>query len=226
MNDVLAQRREVRRELGVTSAVAIAGTLGALPIAASSGSDAPARINAVALLVWLAILAPAGGAFCTSSRVRLLPFAVTVPAAWLALVQLADAFAPRHLATPWWGAAVVAGLFLCGAALGELVPRPAAAAGALALLSAALIALPGVAGLAWSPRAAARLLELSPATWVCESAGLDWMRHPSVYDPVGSDRFERTAWSGALAGPLALVVGCAASWIAARVAVARRARSG
>ena len=62
-----------------------------------------------------------------------------------------------------------------------------------------------------APDRAALLLDISPATWAFEVAGVDWMRHPAVYEPAGTDWFSgsRRPWSGGVAGPLALVLGCA-----------------
>lgn len=62
-----------------------------------------------------------------------------------------------------------------------------------------------------SPERGARVLDLSPATWFFEVAGHDWMRHPAVYGPAGTDWFSgsRAPVDGALAGSLALVLGCA-----------------
>ncbi len=40
----------------------------------------------------------------------------------------------------------------------------------------------------WSPEVAARLLDVSPRSFVMEIAGFDWMRSETVYEPVGTDR--------------------------------------
>lgn len=214
--------RGIGRELGVSVALMLVGALGAWPIAVAPEA---ARAHSITLLVWLALVAPATGCACTAARVPLLPFAATIPAAWFALIALVEATSPRAMPTAAWAALAVAGLFCAGAALGRFVERAACGAGALALLAALLIALPGSLGIQWDPATASRLLDLSPATFVCECAGLDWMRHPSVYAPVGTDRFQREAWTAELAGPLALVVGCAALLIATRVTRSRRSRT-
>jgi hypothetical protein len=96
----------------------------------------------------------------------------------------------------------------------------------LLLVAALLAGLPGRGGALGAPLepALARLaLDLSPATLVLESAGVDWMRDPAVYDPVATDRFQRLPYRGALAGPLVLLVGCAlASLAGLRLRRARR----
>lgn len=220
--EVPALSRSVRRDLGISVALTLVGALGAWPIAVAP--EGP-RAHSITLLVWLALIAPAIGCACTSARVALLPFGVTIPVAWFALLALVEAFAPRALPSATWAALAIAGLFCLGAAIGRFVERLGLGAGVLALLAVLLVALPGNLGIQWNPSAASRLLDLSPATLVCECAGLDWMRHPSVYAPVGTDRFQREPWSGALAGPLALVVGCAALLIAARVSSSRPGRT-
>jgi len=91
-------------------------------------------------------------------------------------------------------------------------------AGAACFLAATVLlsALPGRAGLTRSspagrdPALAAALLDLSPLTLAAEAAGIDWMRHPAVYGPAGTDWFsDRRSPYGPLAGVAALVVGCA-----------------
>jgi hypothetical protein len=74
------------------------------------------------------------------------------------------------------------------------------------------------------PALAARLLDLSPVTLLAECSGLDWMRHPAVYAPAGAadiDPATRVAFSGALAGPIAFVVGCALATLGEGIGRAR-----
>jgi hypothetical protein len=61
-----------------------------------------------------------------------------------------------------------------------------------------------------SPDLGALVLDAAPATLLAESAGLDWMRHPNVYAPAGTDWFSdrRAPFDGTLAALVALVVGC------------------
>ena len=208
------------RDLSLTLAVAAGGCVGA------AGSAGPA--DPTALLIWLAIYAPAAGFLLGALGVRPWLFAPAAPGLWMVTLVLLDIAAQRDLPTPLWGALAWTGLFAAGLGLGRRgavargergqvsVParspaRALGGAGALLLLTAALVALPGKGGRArepWPPAAARALLDLSPATLVVESAGVDWMRHRAVYEPVRSDRFQRLPYRGALAGPLALVVGC------------------
>ena len=187
----------------VAAAVGVAGALAA-------GGDP------VSLLVWLALLAPAAGYLCGALGVGLLPFGLAAPGVWMVALVVLDGLSPGELPTPFWAALVWTGLFAGGAGAGRLGRRFAgdagwAGAGLLLLGATLLTALPGRGGAAdapWPPAAARVLLDLSPATLVVESAGVDWMRHPAVYDPAGTDRFQRPAYRGELAGPLALLVGC------------------
>lgn len=111
----------------------------------------------------------------------------------------------------------LSGLGLLGAGLGVWFPGRRGALACLLLLGAAgMVLAPSLGGLLgpapWSPEVAARLLRLSPATLVAESAGLDWLRHSSVYDPVGGDSMGPGLYRpwGSLAGALPGVVGFAA----------------
>jgi len=134
-------------------------------------------------------------------------------------------------ALAWFGArdvpnliaasAVLLGGLGLGVGLGALLgPRGAAAGSALVLVAVVgLAGLPVGGGLFPSPPAAQRpavgstLLDLSPLTWVLESAGVDWERHPAIYGPAGTDWFSgrRRAFQGAVLGPLALLVGALAA---------------
>jgi hypothetical protein len=73
-----------------------------------------------------------------------------------------------------------------------------------------------------APRAAALLLDASPATLLTECAGLDWMRHRATYHPAGTDWYSdlRAPYRGALASTSVFVLGCALAWV-----VRRRARA-
>ncbi|QDV07051.1 hypothetical protein Poly30_25700 [Planctomycetes bacterium Poly30] len=98
-------------------------------------------------------------------------------------------------------AAGLAALWLIGVALVPAHPGSFAVglARASALMVLALV-LDGAAsawGLfqespPWSPEVAARLLDFSPRAFTMEIAGFDWMRHPSVYESVGTDRISPT----------------------------------
>jgi len=134
-----------------------------------------------------------------------------------------------------WALAALLGLAAGGRAAASLTallgagrtgrPHGAAALGLL-VLGAGLHGLATRGGLGrapWPPQVAARALDLSPATLVAECAGLDWLRRPAIYNPAGADSIgptERAPYEPALAGGLALVLGCAL-WGAAASAARR-----
>lgn len=120
--------------------------------------------------------------------------------------------------------AVLSGLFLSGVALAPSGPEPSprlrAAIGRASLLVLLCWCTDGAAGgwgilrpvPPWSPEVAARLLDLSPMTLLMESAGVDWMRHPAIYEAAGTDRIGpglRSVFRGPVAGSATLLVGCA-----------------
>lgn len=222
MPGTVTKPRSLDARLGLALAIAASGALGALP-GSSSGADP------VALLAWLALWSAPAGFLCGAGGVPLWPWAAIVPAAWMGLVASVDGLSPRDLPQPAWAALAWTGLFAFGLGLGRLRPGNAiGGAGALLLLGALLAALPltGLLGAPLPPAVAARLLDLSPVTLLAECAGLDWMRHPALYDPAGTvdiDPSLRVAWRGTLAGPVAFVVGCAVAAVGERVARARAA---
>lgn len=205
-----------RAQLALLVACAAAGGLGLLP-------GAGGALDPVALLGWLALLAPAAGALCALRGLALFPFALAVPAAWLCLLIAAVAGAERVLPTPSWAACSVSGLFALGVALGRLAGARARTAG-LALflglvLSGAPLGLgllaPGAELARADPALAARLLDLSPLVLVFDCAGWDWPHaHPGVYASAGVEWFQRRPYPGILAGPGVLVVGCCLAWLA------------
>lgn len=196
------------RRLGLAASAA-AGALGLLPTA--SGAADP-----VALLAWLALLAPAAGYACGALGVRFLPYGLAVPGFWAGLVALADFGSARDLATPLWGLAAVAGGFGLGSFLGAWLGRPAAGAGSLLLAALCAVGAPVQGGLSrgesWGashPRLARALVEASPLVLVLECAGLDWTHaQPDVYRLSGVEWFPRRPYRGPLAGPVVLVLGC------------------
>jgi hypothetical protein len=226
--------KTVARDFAVPLAVAAAGALGAIP--SRSGSDP------VALVAWISIWSAAGGFLCASGGVRRLAFVALPPAAWMVLVAGVDAASPRDLPSAAWAALAWSGLFAGGFGVGRLAaptstPTSASTsdsgiAGAcvlflIAALLAALPILPGRLGAPLSPPVEARLLDLSPATLVEECAGLDWMRHPAIYDAAGSadiDPSLRLPYRGRLAGPITFVVGCLLAAIGEGIARARAKR--
>ncbi|MSR61469.1 MAG: hypothetical protein EXS08_03330 [Planctomycetes bacterium] len=215
-----------RGQLLVLGVCALAGALGEL--SGAGGAEDP-----LALLGWLAFLAPAGGALCAGARIALFPFGLCVPAAWMFLLTLSVARAARGPETPLWAACALAGLFALGWALGAHSAVPVRAAGVLFLVGLLLAGastgfgvLAGGAELARRhPHAAARLFELSPLVLVFDCAGLDWGHaQPEIYARSGVEWFQRRPYPGNLAGPTVLVVGCALAWLASRRGAAVPAR--
>ena len=160
----------------------------------------------LAHLAWLALVAPALGALAAAALPA--PLALALPLAWGVPLALAAAGAPP---TPWWGGCVVLGLYGLGFACGALRRADAPACAGLLLVATLALALAPARGAyarsPWPPSVARALLDLSPTALALEAAGVDWMRHAAVYEPVGSDRFERRGRRGSLAGPTLVLVG-------------------
>lgn len=178
------------------------GLLGLLPGAAGA-------LETRAWLGWLGLAAPALGTWLAGSGLAPAGL-VAVPLGWLALGALATGgVAP-------WAACVVLGAYGAGVALGRR--RGARASGAALAVTLVLAGAP--VGFGWlaggaelaragAPELAARLLDLSPLVLVFDCAGYDWVHaQPEVYARAGVEWFPRRPWSGNLAGPAVLVVGC------------------
>jgi hypothetical protein len=209
------------RDLALPLLAAAIGALGALP-GSRSGADP------VALLAWLAIWSAPAGYLCGAERVRFGALALVAPAVWMGLLAIVAGASTRVLPSPAWSALAWTGLYAAGFGLGRLAPvRPFPGVAVLFLLSALLAALPilgGTLGSPLPPAITARLVDLSPATLLEECAGLDWMRHPALYDAAGTadiDPSLRAPFRGPLAGPLAFVVGCAIAAAGEGIARAR-----
>ena len=209
------------REFAAPLAIAAAGALGAIP--GSRGGADP-----VALIAWLALVAAPAGFACGATSARHWALAAIPPAAWMGLVAIVDGLSTRDLPSPAWAALAWTGLYAAGHGAARLARRGGASGVAALFLAAALLAalpvLPGFLGTPWPPPIAARLLDLSPATLIAECAGLDWMRHPATYAPAGAadiDPATRVAYGGALAGPIAFVVGCALAVLGEGIARSR-----
>src|SRR5690606_38635826 len=142
---------------------------------------------------WLALVAAPlgalGGAAAVERRAVLLLTALP-PLAWTALLLFTarGEIGAARLPAPFLAAIAVAGLWTLGVGLGASFPARAGRTAALLVLATLLLALlpTGAGELArpWPPELAARLFELSPLTFVLERGGLDWLRHPAVYDPL------------------------------------------
>ena len=213
------------RELVSSLAIAATGALGLLVPGEPSETG-----RVIVLLGWLALLAPAAGAFVAARGTALWPLALVAPAVWMALVGVIDASSLHGLPTPAWAGVAWTGLYLSGFGIGCVQSgRPFAYAGALLFLATSLFALSGAFGFrvaGGGHELAAWLLDLSPVTLVVECAGIDWMRHPAIYDVAGDIPPDvRTAYRGILAGPCVLLVGLTFAIFGARRrrAVAERA---
>jgi hypothetical protein len=180
----------------------------------------PIQEDPVRAIAWLAIWAPAAGAVAQSfGRPGLL-----VPAGFVAWLISAP-FDHRISAI-----GAILGLTSLGWGLGTWFDVARARVfGVLLLLSATLAGLPSAggrgSGAAWPPEVAAVLLNLSPATLAAESAGVDWMTRPAVYEPVGADAIgpDLRVPYRRLAGWVVLLVGCS---ITCGVLLHRRRTSG
>ena len=195
------------------------GSLGTLP-----GERGP---DPLAALTWIAVVALPCGLGCGALGLRLWPFAASVPALWMTALALAGAASERALATPVWAALAFSGIFASGWGIGRASGAGVRACAACLCLAVLLTVLPAAGeflGRPWPPPLAARLLDLSPVGVCLESAGVDWMRQPSVYEPAGAldiDPGLRHPWRGKLAGPGLLMLGCALAAFGAARARAR-----
>jgi hypothetical protein len=214
------------RDLVGALILAAVGALGALP--GSRGSADP-----VALLVWLSMWSLPAGVLAGASAAPLWPMGPVIPALWMGLLGLVAAGSARVVPAPAWAALAWSGIFAGGFALGRLAPARRWRIAAACFLACGALNAASIAG-AWlaapfPPALAARLLDLSPAALLAECAGLDWMRHPAIYEPAGTldiDPSLRVAWRGMLAGPIVFLVGCAAALAADRIARRRERASG
>jgi hypothetical protein len=201
------------RDLGVALLIAAIGALGAWP--GERGEPDP-----LALLVWLALIAMACGFACGAMGLRLWPASAVVPAVWMFLIGIVDALAEtRDLPRPLWAGCAIFGLFAAGFGLGSRFSSHLWRGTSLTLLVTAIAcALPMCGALLRmppSPRVTARLLDLSATALVAECAGVDWMRHPAIYDAASTESIDpslRSPYDGRLAGGIVFVVGCALAW--------------
>jgi|RhiMethySRZTD1v2_1073278.scaffolds.fasta_scaffold414006_3 hypothetical protein len=194
------------------------GSLGALP--GERGADP------LVALAWIAIVALPCGLACGALALRPWPFAASVPALWMAALACAGISSERTLPTPVWAALCWSGIFAAGWGIGRASAADARAVAAGLALSLAFALLPSAGaflGRPWPAPVSARLLDLSPVAVCMECSGVDWLRHPAVYEPAGAldiDPSLRQPYQGKLAGPGLLLLGCA---LAALGAVRARA---
>ena len=138
----------------------------------------------------------------------------------------ADPALMSELEVPLGASGALGGLALAGAALGAWAARLGFSALTLSVWLVLLALLGHGAALGWGvmdaspafgPRLTARLLDLSPHGFVLECGGVDWMRSSVLYEGAGTDRIGpglRSSWSGSVAAPLLVLVGCAGLWAA------------
>jgi len=212
------------RQLGLALCFGALGALGAIP-----GARGP---DPLAELCWIALVALPCGVACGALLLRPWPFAASVPALWMTALALAGVSSERTLASPLWAAPCWTGIFAAGWGLGRWSRagvRSVAAALCLSILLAVLPSAGAFLGRPWPPKIAARLLDLSPVSVCMEAAGVDWLRHPAVYEPAGAldiDPGLRQPFRGRLAGPALLLLGCAlAAFGAVRARAQERAGS-
>ena len=163
----------------------------------------------VAILAWLALTATGCGAWMGRWARK--------PAAWVPpLVWAAALFFTRGVPDPLSASLTIAALYAAGMGLGAWL-SPEHAAGAALLLVGGLSLAPTFGGRLerpWPPEVTSVLLDISPVAWASESGGIDWMRHPAVYDAAGTAdigpnlRTGRRSW---LAAVVVLVLGCLSS---------------
>lgn len=169
-------------------------------------------LDAWVMLGWAALLAPFLGALAARQCAGV--HALGVLGLCLAQCALVLALSFRMVTEPALGCAVIAGLGMLGYGLGRLFGQLAPALLMLCLGLCLAPSAPGWIGEPLAPEWSARLLDLSPWTWVMESSGIDWLRHAAVYEPAGAldiDPALRQARSGgSLAVMLLIVGGCGA----------------
>ena len=207
------------RQLIAALALGLLGLCGALP-----GERGP---DALVCAGWVALIALPAGIASGALALRPWPFAAAVPALWMIELGVVTTLSERELPTPIWAALVWTGMYAAGFGLARAWTLEPLRAAALALVVVALLAgLPSLGartGRAFPPWLSARLIDLSPLSVCLESAGVDWMRHPALYEPAGTldiDPGMREPYRGRLAGPALLLVGCllaaAGEWLARR----------
>lgn len=170
-------------------------------LAATSLLGALARLESpeadLSIWIWLALwAAPAGALAGAWSK----GFWILLP--WLSALASAVFFRSVS-ADPWGGTLAISGLYWLGASLhGSSGAAAWSRAAGLLFLVGVLTAMPSLGGALarpLEPATTAFWLDLSPLVWVMESAGFDWMRHPSIYEIAGAADLGpdlRVAYSG------------------------------
>lgn len=146
--------------------------------------------------IWLGLWAPVAGALSGGFRRRALAWGMPLLWAVILIPTASDQL------RPFPGLLAAVALFLAGWWIGGRETWGWGRAAACLVLGSLLALLPSGGGI-WSAMPGATwvawTLDLSPVVWVAEHAGLDWMRHVSVYEKAGAGDLgphERVAWSG------------------------------
>jgi len=170
---------------------------------------------------WISMIAFPTGLFTGASGLKAWPFGLATPGIWMIVLVCLEAMSGGTLPEPAWAAAAWTGQFIVGMAAGVFFTGRAWRAAGLGLCLTSLLCVLPVSGgsgeALWggrslgqtSPRTAALVFGSSPMTMVMESGGVDWMRHPVVYDPAGTEWFSdrREPYRGKLAAPAVLLLG-------------------
>ncbi len=169
-------------------------------------------------LWWAALMVPCTGGLAAACQRFWLGLLASL--SWVAVW----CWLGRNLSFENWlgGLGGLVGLLSCGWCLTLLVGKKSPISASLLALALCLFLTGVPAGFwlfsdpPWSANLAARLLDLSPAALLLETAGVDFLRLPAVYGPVGADSMDpnlRLAW-GNLAGWGVGVLGLCLSTVA------------
>lgn len=201
-------------------------TSSAVAVVALGGLVLPGRqgpCDLVVLLTASTLVALPLGCWIGALGVRLRP-AWAALGTWPAAACLCVAVGPDRQLEPSYlhalaGAVAPSAMLILGVTLGRQGGATAAHLAAVAVLVCA--GLPVGGGLhaprlsQHDPALAALLLDLAPPTLPLEAAGVDWMRHPSIYGPAGTDWFSdrRSPYSALAAAGLLVVAWVLAAWL-------------
>ncbi|MEY2807100.1 MAG: hypothetical protein RIR65_1517 [Planctomycetota bacterium] len=203
------------------------GCLGLLP--GPRGSDP------IALLVWLALVAPACGAWARRLGLPLFPHALGIVGCFGFALAAAGAVGVRMLPSPMGGLLVVAGLLAVGWGLACGLERTRLHGGGVLVvgaMSSLLGLLPGAGlllGRPLEPAWAEWTLQASPVVATLAAAGVDVLRHPLVYDSATTSLSGPwSSWAEGLLAPSLAFVGTwtSAWWLERRARVAQAPDAG
>lgn len=184
------------------------GCLGLLP--------GPRGCDLLALLVWLALVAPACGAWARCLGLRLWPHTLGIVGCFGFALAMAGALGERLVPSLAGGLCVVAGLVAVGWVFGGWWERWRGGAGAVLVVGLGSIVLglaPSAGLLLGRPLEAdwaAWTLQASPLVATLAAAGVDVLRHPLVYDSATTSL--SGPWSSWAEGSLAPAVAFVGTW--------------